>query len=50
VASLFVVGKIYGFVAFEKLYRMGKTRKNVHSNFKDKNVGKDEKSRKMAKE
>ena len=42
VANVFWLWEIYSFVAFEKLYRIGKTRKNVHSNFKDKNVGKDE--------
>ena len=43
VAMFFWVWKIDIFVALEKIYRMGGTRKNVHSNFKDKNVEKDEK-------
>ena len=41
-ANLFWLWKIYSFVALEKLYRMGRTTKNVYSNFEDKNVMEDE--------
>ena len=33
VANIFLVGNIYGFVAFEKGYPMRYTRKSVHSIF-----------------
>ena len=33
VAKLFREAEAYGFVALEKIYRMGSARKNVHFNF-----------------
>jgi len=38
VANVFRLWNMYRCVAFEKLYRMGETRENVHSSFKDKKM------------
>ena len=42
-AKVFLVWRIYSFVALEKGYRMSAIKKNVHSTFEYKNVSKDEK-------